>query len=149
MSIKPRRPCLTIYQHTQTFLRLSPSPTQRTYACPIRPYSTTIRLCRGPPKAGVTLAREKGNLSSFRTKRLADGIIEQGQPYPLSIWDTTSWTQTQMLKMGFPRDLRWNLIQFLFYGQIYQESPKSRAEYWQKERGKLSRSAQSWPLQVQ
>jgi hypothetical protein len=140
MSIKPTRTCLTAYHNTHILLRTSPSPTRRKNAHIKCPFSTAIPLSYIPVKASVTRQRERGNLSSLRTKKLAHGIIEKGQSYPLSIWSMTSWTQVQMMKMGVPRDLRWSAIEFMFFGQCYQESPKSRTEYWQRDPGKLSPS---------
>ena len=56
----------------------------------------------------------------------------------MSIWGNRSWTQTQMVKMGIPVNLHWDVLGFMFHGQIYQESPKAKAEWWQEQRGKLS-----------
>lgn len=138
MSLTRRRICGTIYHDVHSLLHPSPSPAPRSTAHTSRPFCTTIALERGPSKSSVALAREGGLASSFRTKKLAGDIVKQAQPYPLSMWGTNSWTQVQMVKMGVPANLGREVIESMFFGQLYQESPKMRADFWVEERGKWS-----------
>jgi hypothetical protein len=138
MSTKAPRPCLTFYHKTSTFFRasLATRPAPRTS----RALSSTPNLSASRlPRAGSTIRKQQGEASSFRTKKLAKGLIDQSEPWPMSIWGNRSWTQTQMAKMGIPVNLRWEVFGFMFHGQVHQESPKMRAEWWQEQRGKLSR----------
>lgn len=147
MSLNWRRIYLTIHHDARTLLLPSPSPVPRTIAHMTWSFSTTTSLDRGPSKSSAALARESGKASSFRTKKLADDIVKQAQPYPLSIWGATSWTQMQMVKMGIPSHLGQEAIEFMFYGQLHQESPKARADFWLEKYGKWSPSrAQSTDL---
>ena len=136
MSTKAPQPCLTFYRKTGTFFRasLAMRPAPRTS----RALSSTPNLSASClPRAGSTIRKQQGEASSFRTKKLAKGLIDQSEPWPMSIWGNRSWTQTQMVKMGIPDNLRWEVLGFMFHGQVYQESPKARAEGWQDQRGKL------------
>ena len=45
-----------------------------------------------------------------------------------------------MVKMGIPDGLRGEAIEFMFYGQVHQESPATRVDYWRRKLGKLSPS---------
>jgi hypothetical protein len=137
MSPKAPRPCLGFYHTTCTIFRasLAMRPTPRTFrALSSTPNPSASRL----PRARSTIKKQQGEASSFRTKKLAKGLIDQSEPWPMSIWGNRSWTQIQMVKMGIPVNLRWEVLGFMFHGQVYQESPKARAEWWQEQRGKLS-----------
>jgi hypothetical protein len=139
MSTKALRPCLTFYHTTCTISRtlLATRLAPRTS----RALSSTPNLSANQlPRASSTIKKQQGEASSFRTKKLAKGLIDQSEPWPMSIWGNRSWTQTQMLKMGIPDNLRWEVLGFMFHGQVYQESPKARAEWWQEQHGKLSRT---------
>ena len=138
MSTKAPRRCLTVYHTTCTIFRtsLATRPAPRIS----RSLSSTPNLPASQlPRAGSTIKKQQGEASSFRTKKLAKGLIDQSEPWPMSIWGDRSWTQTQMVKMGIPDNLRREVLGFMFHGQVYQESPKTRAEWWQEQRGKLSR----------
>ena len=53
----------------------------------------------------------------------------------------------QLVKMGVPRDFGRDAIEFMFYGQLHDESAKARADFWQENRGTSSPSrAQRAPL---
>jgi hypothetical protein len=129
MSTKAPR---TIYRNRHTLLLLLRTSPARIFS------TTSLKAKSGLAKARSTLRREAGDLSSFRTRKLARGIIDQQESYPASIWGSNSWTQMQMVKMGVPSSSRWDVIEFMFFGQIHQESPKSRAEWWQERYGKFS-----------
>ena len=138
MSTKALRPCLTFYHKPCTIFRasLATRPAPRTS----RELSSTPNLSASRlPRASSTIKKQEGEASSFRTKKLTKGLIDQSESWPMSIWGNGSWTQTQMIKMGIPDNLRWEVLGFMFHGQVYQESPKARAEWWQEQRGKLSR----------
>lgn len=140
MSLTRRRVCGSIDHDVHRLLHPSPSPAPRTTAHTSRPFCATTTLERGPSKSSVALAREGGLASSFRTKKLAGDIIKQAQPYPLSMWGANSWTQVQIVKMGVPGSLGRDAIEYMFFGQLYQESPKMRVDFWVDERGKWSPS---------
>lgn len=137
MFTKAPQPCLTFYHKTGAFFRasLATRPAPRIF----RALSNTPNLSASClPRAGSTIKKQQGEASSFRTKKLAKGLIDQSEPWPMSIWGNRSWAQTQMVKMGIPVNLRWDVLEFMFHGQVHQESPKMRAEWWQEQRGKLS-----------
>ena len=138
MSTKAPRTCLTIYHRAGTFL--SASLATRSAPRTSRSLSSTPNLSASRlPRARSTIKKQQGEASSFRTKKLAKGLIDQSEPWPMSIWGNRSWTQIQMVKMGIPVDLRRGVLEFMFHGQVYQESPKARADWWQEQRGKLPR----------
>lgn len=133
---------LALYHHSysQTLLllhipRLPQKPTHT-----IRTLSTTRSLSAKEQyaKAATTLRQERGTLSTFRTRKLANKLIDRGEQLPLSINTEGSWTQMQMVKMGVPRSMRLAVILAMFRGQMDQESPKSRTEWWRKTMGKLA-----------
>ena len=137
MPTKAPRPGLTFYHTTCTLFRasLATRPAPRTS----RALSSTPNLSASRfPRASSTIKKQQGEASSFRTKKLAKGLIDQSDPWPMSIWGNRSWTQTQMVKIGIPVNLRWDVLGFMFHGQVYQENPKARAEWWQEQHGKLS-----------
>jgi hypothetical protein len=147
MSTKAPRPCLTFYRTACTTFRASfaARPGPRTF----RALSSTPNLSASRlPRASSTIKKQQGEASSFRTKKLAQGLIDQSEPWPMSIWGDRSWSQTQMVTMGIPDNLRWDVLGFMFHGQVYQESPKARAEGWQEQHGKLitTRNASSFVL---
>src|SRR2546423_3742580 len=135
MSTKASQNCLSICHNSPTLLRSFPA--SRAHLRAIRTFSIRSSLSgREPPKARTTIQKERGKLTSFRTRQLAKGIIDQKSPYPRSIWGNTSWTQIQMVKMGIPNSVRGQALEFMFYGQVHQESPAFRVDYWKKKFGK-------------
>ena len=137
MSAKaPRTSYYLSYRHSpHAFLRLRS----------LRAFSTTGPLSAyKPAKAPTTFDKEGGLLSSYRTKTLAKQLIQKRARYPLSITHETSWTQMEMVKMGIPSRVRESCIEFAFFGQVHQESPKARMQFWKDTHGKLVLGRSAW-----